>query len=396
MTGMNSSCDPVPDYPDDLPDLNQKPRPDFELLNGSSLEGCFFSKPDLLRCDLCPRHCLIPPEGRGACGVRGNLDGKSHIPWYGYVTALARDPIEKKPLYHFRPGSSILSLGFMGCNLRCPFCQNWHISQLQKGQKPAGRYLEAKEVVALALADGEKGAGKSKAPVLGQPSPPQIAYTYSEPLVHPEYLLDCMKLAHRRGVANVLVTNGCVTQDVVAEIMPFVDAVNVDLKSFSRRTYQKTLGGDLDTVLDFISVFYESGIHVEITTLVVPGLNDSDAELKSAAIFIADLAATRHGRVIPWHLSAYHPDWRWKALSTDPAVLLRAAERAREILPYVYVGNIMKEEAETRCPHCGKVLVSRRGYRVDTGGLELKEEDAEEGKYYYCASCGQEVPIIVY
>jgi pyruvate formate lyase activating enzyme len=390
MTGMNSSCDPLPDYPAGLSDLNRKP--ELELLSGPSPEGRFFSKPELIRCDLCPHHCLIPPEGRGICGVRGNSDGKSHIPWYGYVTVLARDPIEKKPLYHFRPGSSILSLGFMGCNLHCPFCQNWHISQLRDKRKPVGRYLEAREAVTLALAGEEQEPGKPS--LSAQPSPPQIAYTYSEPLVHPEYLLDCMKLAHQRGVANVLVTNGCVTQDVVDEIIPFVDAVNVDLKSFSRQTYQKTLGGDLDTVLDFISVFYESGVHVEVTTLVVPGLNDSDAELKSAALFIADLAATRRGRVIPWHLSAYHPDWRWRALSTEPSALLRAAERAREILPYVYVGNVTGEETETRCPHCGMALVSRQGYRVDARGLELKED--EEEKYYHCASCGKEVPIIVY
>jgi pyruvate formate lyase activating enzyme len=320
--------------------------------------------------------------------VRGNLDGKSHIPWYGFVTALARDPIEKKPLYHFRPGSSILSIGFAGCNLRCPFCQNWRISQLRGREKPPGRYLEAEDVVALALDDGGGPPG-------GPFDPPQIAYTYSEPLVHPEYLLDCMQLAHRKGAANVLVTNGCVTQEAADEIIPFVDAVNIDLKSFSRQTYQKTLGGDLDTVLDFIAVCYENGVHVEVTTLLVPGLNDSEAELKSAAHFIADLEASRRGRVIPWHLSAYHPDWHWDVLPTDPAALLRAAEQAREILPYVYAGNIAGE-AETRCPHCGKTLVSRRGYRIDTGGLTLKDAEYDEEKYYCCASCGKDLSVIVY
>jgi pyruvate formate lyase activating enzyme len=388
---MNIPCSPVPEYSASLPnpDLDRKAKPNPEL-PGASPEGRFFSRLDVLRCDLCPRHCLIPPEGRGACGVRGNSDGKSHIPWYGYITALAHDPIEKKPFYHFRPGSSILSLGFAGCNLHCPFCQNWQISQLRGRKKPSGRYLEAKDVIALI---GEEARGK-ETPVPG--GPPQIAYTYSEPLVHPEYLLDCMTLAREQGVANVLVTNGCVTQEAAAEILPYVDAVNIDLKCFSRQTYRETLGGDLDTVLDFIAISFESGIHVEVTTLVVPGLNDSEAELKSAACFISDLEAGRNGRAIPWHLSAYHPDWQWDTLPTKPESLLLAVERAREILPHVYTGNIAGTEAETRCPHCGNTLVSRRGYRADTGGLVLKEPEAGEEKYYCCASCGRDVPIIVY
>ncbi|MDR3191464.1 MAG: AmmeMemoRadiSam system radical SAM enzyme [Treponema sp.] len=380
------------EYPADIPELELnrkvKGQADTNKPKGLAPEGRFFSKLDVLRCDLCPRHCLIPPQGRGVCGVRENLDGKSHIPWYGYVTALARDPIEKKPLYHFRPGSSILSLGFMGCNLHCPFCQNWHISQLRGKGIPPGSYLDAEEVVTLALTEEEPRH-------TGQPDPPQVAYTYSEPLVHPEYLLDCMRLARQRGVANVLVTNGCATQEATAEIIPFVDAVNIDLKSFSRQTYQETLGGDLDTVLDFITVCYENGVHVEVTTLVVPGLNDSEAELKSIAHFIADLAACRRGRVIPWHLSAYHPDWYWEAVPTEPATLLQAADRAREILPYVYPGNITGETV-TRCPHCGKTLVSRRGYQIDTGGLILKEAEGDEENYYCCAFCGKDAPIIAY
>jgi pyruvate formate lyase activating enzyme len=387
-TPQASSSDFSVDF--SAPEPDGKSGADTETLNKAVPEGRFFSKLKVLRCDLCPRRCLIPSKGRGACGVRGNLGGKSQLPWYGYVTALARDPIEKKPLYHFRPGSSIFSLGFAGCNLRCPFCQNWRISQLWGRDKPLGRYFEAKEIVNLALAPPEG------TPLPGQFSPAQIAYTYSEPLVHPEFLLDCMRLARGRGAANVLVTNGCVTQEAAAEIIPFVDAANIDLKSFSRRSYRETLGGDLDTVLDFIAVCYENGVHVEVTTLVVPGLNDSEAELKSAAYFIADLTASRQGRVIPWHLSAYHPDWQWDAPSTDPAALLRAAEKAREILPYVYAENIAGKKAETRCPHCGKTLVSRQGYRIDTGGLSLKATEDDEEKYYCCASCGRDVPIITY
>jgi pyruvate formate lyase activating enzyme len=387
-----SSAGSSADFP--APGPGGKIGADTGTLNEAVPEGRFFSKLKVLRCELCPRHCLIPSESRGACGVRGNLGGKSQLPWYGYVTALARDPIEKKPLYHFRPGSSIFSLGFAGCNLHCPFCQNWRISQLWGRDKPLGRYFEAKEVVNLALGDGEARPEGTLLP--GQFDPPQIAYTYSEPLVHPEYLLDCMQLARKRGAANVLITNGCVAQEAADEIIPFVDAVNIDLKSFSRQSYRETLGGDLDTVLDFIAVCYENGVHVELTTLVVPGFNDSEAELKSAAYFIADLTASRRGRVIPWHLSAYHPDWQWNVPSTEPAALLGAAERAREILPYVYAGNIAGKKVETHCPHCGKMLVSRQGYRIDTGGLSLKVAKDDGEKYYCCASCGKDVPIITY
>jgi pyruvate formate lyase activating enzyme len=319
--------------------------------------------------------------------VRENSGGKSHIPWYGYVSALARDPIEKKPLYHFRPGSSILSLGFVGCNLHCPFCQNWYISQLRGRERPHGRYLEAEDVAALALEDGDRQTEGRHV---------SVAYTYSEPLVHPEFLLDCMKLAREQGIANVLVTNGCVKAEVSAKIIPYVDAVNIDLKSFSRETYRETLGGDLSAVLDFIAAAYEGGVHVELTTLIVPGMNDREAELESAARFIADLAATRPGGIIPWHLSAYHPDWRWDAPATKPAALLLAAKRAREILPYVYVGNISGEKNDTRCPHCGKVLIRRRGYQVETGGLTLETGGPHGEEHYCCASCGKELPFIAY
>jgi pyruvate formate lyase activating enzyme len=345
-------------------------------------EGRFFSETEPFHCDLCPRHCLIPPGGRGSCGVRENRGGNSHIPRYGYVSALARDPIEKKPLYHFRPGSSILSLGFVGCNLHCPFCQNWHITQSGDGNWPQGRYLKAEDVIALALEDGVPWY------LPGQGKPAQIAYTYSEPLVHPEFLLDCINLAREEGVSNVLVTNGCVNAEAAAEIIPLLDAVNVDLKCFSRETYRDILGGDLDAVLAFISASYEAGVHVELTTLMVPGMNDSDAEMDSITRFIADLGA------IPWHLSAYHPDWHWDAPPTSPAALLRAVERARKVLPYVYGGNIPGEENETPCPHCGSTLIRRQGYQVDTGGLAIKAAEPGRKECYCCASCGEEAPVI--
>jgi pyruvate formate lyase activating enzyme len=327
----------------------------------------------VVRCTLCPRHCVIPSGHFGACGVRGNKNGKGLLPFYGHITALAVDPIEKKPLYHFRPGSEILSAGFSGCNLHCPFCQNWHISRPpQGGQSPdaPGRQMPPGDLVSAALHENT----------------PSIAYTYSEPLVHIEYLLDCMTLARRHGIANVLVTNGCANTSAAREVLSLSSAANIDLKGFSADTYAQTLGGDRETVCAFIRLACEMGVHVEVTTLVVPGLNDSAEELNLCADFITSLKTD-----IPWHLSAYHPDYRWNAPPTDPSLLKRIAERAREKIRFVYTGNISGGYNDTVCPHCGSVLVRRRGYRVETAGLATP---AEGENFFRCAKCGKETPII--
>jgi pyruvate formate lyase activating enzyme len=269
-----------------------------------------------VRCGLCHNNCLIASGSFGACNVRGNKNGVGIIPFYGFISALAVDPIEKKPLYHFKPGTEILSLGFAGCNLRCPFCQNWHISQ---STDIPGRWISPQEIISAAL----------------KHDTPSIAYTYSEPLVHIEYVLDCMALAHKQGIANVLVTNGSANSEAAAEIFKLTDAANVDLKCYSRETYKNCLKGDLQTTLDFIELGHKSGVHIEVTTLVVPDLNDSDEELDAAADFLAGL-----DNEIPWHLTAYHPDYRWNAPATDRGFLLRAAEKAQKKLRYVHTGNI--------------------------------------------------------
>jgi len=311
-----------------------------------------------VRCDLCPRHCEIKSGNFGACGVRGSKGGKGIIPFYGFISALAVDPVEKKPLYHFKPGSKILSLGFAGCNLRCPFCQNWHISQ---NTDISGRWLKPGEIISSAL----------------EQDIPSIAYTYSEPLVHAEYLLDCMALARNHGIANALVTNGCVNTNAAAKILELTDAANVDLKSFSEKTYKKVLGGNLQTVLDFIALGKKMNVHIEVTTLVVPDLNNTQDELDAAADFIVSVDAQT-----PWHLSAYHPDYRWNAPPTDSSFLLRAAERTRKKLAYVYTGNISGDN--DTCCSCGNVLVRRRGYRVEVCGVTEGDEDK-----YFCAECGK-------
>jgi len=328
----------------------------------------------LVRCGLCHHGCLIKSGSTGACNVRGNKSGTAIIPFYGFISGLAMDPIEKKPLYHFRPGSQILSMGFVGCNLRCPFCQNWSISQ---NTDVPGRRMKPGEIVSAALASH---AGQDSL---------SIAYTYSEPLVHAEYLLDCMALAHKHGIANVLVTNGCVNAEAAKEILSLTDAANIDLKCFSPNTYKKVLGGDLQTVLEFIKLAC-ARVHVEITTLVVGGLNDSDEELNACADFIAGLCDGPGAAEIPWHLSAYHPDYRWNAPATDPDFLLAAAEKARGKLRYVYTGNIAAGN-NTACPHCGAILVRRSGYRIDSAGLA---PPAKGEKMYRCAGCGGITPVV--
>ncbi|MDR0624533.1 MAG: radical SAM protein, partial [Treponema sp.] len=275
--------------------------------------------------------------------------------------------------YHFRPGSNIVSAGFAGCNLRCPFCQNWHISQTTE---TPGRRLSPEELISAVRGEAAR----------------QIAYTYSEPLVHAEYLLDCMALARKGGIANVLVSNGCVNAEAAGEILSLTDAVNVDLKCFSEKTYAAVLGGNLKTVLDFISLAVHCGVHTEITTLVVPGLNDGEKELENCGAFIAGLGRDDQGMgTVPWHLSAYHPDYRWNAPPTEGARLREAARRARKRLRHVYTGNMAGETNDTRCPACGAVLVKRRGYQVDTTGLELCREGEEI--FYRCGSCQVKAPV---
>jgi pyruvate formate lyase activating enzyme len=290
------------------------------------------------------------------------------------------DPIEKKPLYHWRPGSLIASAGFAGCNLHCPFCQNWHISQIPDAAKTnAGGVdlpydlLSPKELIAAVKSAYSQNA-------MNEQGSMQIAYTYSEPLIHAEFLIECMREAKSLGIANVIVTNGCINKEPAGTVLSLCDAANIDLKCFSEKTYQEVLGGHLHSVLGFIRIAVTTGVHTEVTTLVVPGLNDGEAELAACAEFIAAL-----NKDIPWHLSAYHPDWKWKAPPTDPAKLTAAAERARHILNYVYTGNISGGQSDTLCLHCGKPLVQRSGYRITTA--------MNNGN---CASCGKPSPIRIH
>jgi pyruvate formate lyase activating enzyme len=316
-----------------------------------------------VQCLLCPRACAIPEGGWGKCGVRGGRNGAGVIPYYGGITAAVLDPIEKKPLYHYRPGSSVFSVGFVGCNLGCPFCQNWRISQ---NRDAPVRYYSPEELIRQVQSAGAD----------------QIAYTYSEPLIHLEFLLDCMSLARKAGIANILVSNGCINPEPGTEVLSLTDAANIDLKSGSEETYRRVLGGDLPSALRFIAAAWEMKVHLELTTLVVPGLNDGSEEISLCAGLIAQVSPD-----IPWHLSAYHPDYLWKAPPTDPVRLTALAREAGKRLSYVYTGNIAGGIADTRCPDCGKILARRQGYRTDAGGLVIK------AGVYRCAHCGGPAPF---
>ncbi len=297
------------------------------------------------RCDICPNKCLIKENDFGICGVRKCSGDRIELPCYGMLSALSVDPIEKKPLYHFYPGSSILSAGFYGCSLSCPFCQNYHISK--EFPKPSGRITSPEQLVETAVSEGSFG----------------IAYTYSEPVVHYEYIIDASKIASKKGLKNVLVTNGYINDFKTNKFLENIDAVNIDLKSFSDDFYRMELGGRLEPVLDFIRAAAES-VHTEVTTLVIPGKNDSLEEISAAAGFLASF-----DKNIVYHLSAYYPAYKYSAPPTDPGRLVLLAEKASEYLPFVFTGNITGGVQNTKCPSCGNELINRSAYHTRITGI---------------------------
>jgi len=271
------------------------------------------------------------------------------------------DPIEKKPLYHFMPGAGILSVGTYGCNLSCKFCQNWEISQREAGH----RQLTPEELARLAESTRGQSVG--------------VAYTYSEPLVWYEFVHDCVGLIHERGLVNVLVTNGYINREPFGELLPYIDAVNIDLKAFSSEFYKSVCGGDLEPVLRSIRQAYESGCHVELTTLVVPSLNDSGEEMDSLATWIAALSPD-----IPLHVSRYFPSYRMTAPPTPMPALQACVEAARTRLHYVYVGNAtVPGGSDTVCPSCGTTVIRRHGY--DRVEVLLSGSS--------CPECGSGIPV---
>lgn len=315
---------------------------------------------DAVRCELCPHRCLIAEGKRGICRVRENRGGTLLALTYGKVSSVHEDPIEKKPLFHFRPGAHILSIGSIGCNFHCAFCQN-HL--LVEGGVPVAP-VTIPQLVRAAQEGGSIG----------------IAYTYNEPMIWFEFVLDCARAFRKAGLANVLVTNGFVSPEPLRELLPLIDAMNIDLKSMDPEFYRKLAGGRLEPVLDTIRAS-AGATHVEVTALLVTGESDSEESVRAVANFVAGVDPE-----IPLHLSRYFPHYRFTAPPTPPERLAAAHRIAREVLPYVYVGNYPLDGAEdTLCPRCGSVVVKRRAYQVSVSGLSGDR----------CATCGAKLRFVV-
>jgi len=316
---------------------------------------------DRVRCRVCSHCCVIEPGARGICAVRENVDGTLVSLVYGRLIARDIDPIEKKPLYHYYPGTRAYSIASVGCNFTCLNCQNHYISQYPRehGGRIVGDSVPAEQVVDEAVAGGCR----------------TIAYTYTEPTVAIEYVLEVMRLARAAGLGNAWVSNGYFTEETFAEIAPHLDAINVDLKGISDAVYHEIVGANVRPVLDTIERVHRAGIWIEVTTLVIPGVNDAEDELRWIAEAICGVSPA-----IPWHVSRFFPAYR---LGDRPPTPIEALERAfrigREVgLRYVYLGNVPGEGEETRCATCGERLVVRGGYRI-------RENRLDEGA---CPVCG--------
>ncbi len=317
-----------------------------------------------IRCLLCPRTCAVPPGGRGYCEVRENRDGVYYTLTYGNPCAVHVDPIEKKPFYHFLPTTTAFSIATAGCNLDCRFCQNWHISQARP-EELSNYNLPPSDLVDAAVRSGCSSN----------------AYTYSEPTIFYEYMLECAKIARERGLRNVYHSNGFINEEPLRELCPYLDAANVDLKGMSEEYYRDMTGGRLAPVLRSLRILVEEGVHLEITTLIVPGRNDDEEMLRRQCGWIRE----NLGPDVPLHFSRFHPQHRLRDLPPTPVETL---ERARNIardagLKFVYIGNVPGHEANsTYCASCGERIIARVGYSVQvlgvTGGV--------------CDHCGAPVP----
>jgi pyruvate formate lyase activating enzyme len=322
---------------------------------------------DALRCVLCPHNCIIKKGGAGICGARENRDGVLVSGAWGEITSIAQDPVEKKPLYHFYPGSFVLSVGFKGCNLKCPYCQNWSISQNFEGK---ASFVEPRELVRAAL----------------EKSSPSIAYTYSEPLIWAEYTLLAGEAAKKSGIKNIFVTNGFVNPKPLKDILGVADAMNIDLKTFDKNTFAKIHKGKLKDVIKTIESVYASGCHLEITTLIVTGVNDTIEEMRGIIDFIKGI-----DKSLPWHISRYFPAWRYNAPPTDFDFISRVYEEASQSLKFVYCGNTRGRDIgnDTLCPDCGALLVRRSGFVSEIKFLTASPSGA------VCAKCGAGVNIVI-
>ncbi len=318
-----------------------------------------------VRCRLCGHECLIGPDKLGICRVRKNVGGKLISLSYDALVSVNVDPIEKKPLFHFLPGTLSLSVAAAGCNFQCAFCQNWQISQAPRtGKVLAGQAVPPAQLVARAV---RRGCAS-------------ISYTYTEPTIFFELAYDTARLAQEKGIKSCFVSNGFMTPRAVRTIAPFLDAINVDLKAFRDETYRSVMKGRLEPVLTCLRELVRCGVWVEVTTLVVPEMNDSEAELADIAGFIAG----ELGPDVPWHVSRFHGDYEMIAAASTPiATLHRAVQIGREAgLRYVYSGNVPGDENEsTLCPRCGSMLIRRTGFAMAANRLDAGR----------CPDCGSRI-----
>jgi len=309
------------------------------------------------RCNLCPHGCTIGDGEVGVCKVRKNSKGTLISLNYGKITSYAYDPIEKKPLFHFYPGSRIFSIGSFGCNFKCDFCQNWEIAQRRSWTTD----LEDEDIILLGKSLGSIG----------------IAYTYNEPVISYEHVYHVCKMARDNGLKNVLVTNGYINPEPLMELLPYIDAMNIDLKSFNDDFYKKICKGRLEPVKRTIEIAAKH-THVEITNLIIEGLNSSEEEIEELALWVSSV-----DKSIPLHFTKYFPSYKMDLPETSYDVLLRAKNIAKKYLYYVYIGNVMGIDNNTYCPKCSNELVNR-----DIKGKVIGIKDNR------CINCGTEIEII--
>ena len=317
-----------------------------------------------IRCKLCPRNCEVDDRERGYCGVRENRDGTYYTLVYARPCTYHADPIEKKPLFHFLPGSQAFSIATAGCNVNCKFCQNWQISQVRPEQI-RGIYMPPEKTARLA----------------GDYQCRTIAYTYSEPVIFYEYMEDCIKAGHTNNLKSVMITGGYIEQEPLINLCKTIDGIKVDLKSFSEKYYKEVVNGELKPVLDALVTMKKMGVWTEIVYLMVPTLNDSERELVDLCRWIKNAL----GPEVPIHFTRFHPEYLLKNLPSTP---LQTLERAKAIgdaegLRYVYIGNVPGHKAEnTYCHHCGKLLIDRIGYTIRTYHIDKGE----------CSFCHTTIP----
>ena len=328
-------------------------------------EALFYKKLEnkTVQCQLCPRRCVIPAGRRGFCGVRENRNGALYTLSYGKLVAVHIDPIEKKPLFHFLPSTTAFSLATAGCNLKCKFCQNWEISQ-GLPEEVDYNYIEPADLVRKVKESGS----------------PTIAYTYTEPTIFYEYMLETAKLAKEQGIKNIMHSNGYINAEPLRQLAKYLDAANIDLKGFTNDFYAQLSEGTLEPVLNSLKILKQEGVHLEITNLILPGYNDDAETIRRMCLWIKE----NLGEDTPLHFSRFFPLYKLLSLSPTPVETL---EKARQIaldcgLQYVYIGNLAGHPAEnTYCPKCKKAVIERRGYFI-------LQNNIENGK---CKFCGEKI-----